>query len=168
MRRSTLIRVVLTAIALGAIPSPMGAADTAITITGVVVDSACYLSMGKKAMDPDHLKCAIVCAQKSQRLALVTQSGDVYMIVGDYAANANAKLIPLLNTVVAVTGTVAVRAPDLAVPTLATDTRRQVGTQDITFAKTIKKGDNKEGDLQNASEMTITITSIGPAPSLIP
>jgi len=167
MRRSTLIRVIMAAIILGAIARPMGAgAPPDTVIAGLLVDSACYMSMGiLKSLDPDHMKCAILCAQKSQRLAIVTPRGDVYMIVGDYAASANAKLISLLNIPVIATGTVAVRPLALAPPP-PTDDRRTINNQGLTFLKTFKKGDDKEGDIQDSSETTIDITSIKPVITL--
>jgi hypothetical protein len=156
MRRSMLIKVVMTAIVLGAMPR-MAAADT---ITGVLVDSACYTAYGAKATSADHLKCATTCAQRGQRLAVVTSTGLVYMVIGAYAQGNNAKLIPLLNLQVAFTGTLGVRYPDSGVPTLTstTDTRRPSGTQDSVVTNTVRRGDFQEGDLTNASELTIDLS----------
>jgi len=156
MRRSVLITVVMAGIVLGAMPR-MAAADS---ITGVLVDGACYASYGAKATTADHLKCAITCAQRGQRLAVVTSTGAVYMVIGAYAQGNNAKLIPLLNLQVVFTGTLGVRVPDSGLPTLTstTDTRRPSGTQDSVVTKTVRRGDFQEGDLPNASELTIDLS----------
>ena len=158
MRRSTLIRIAIAALIVGAVPSRMGAD---VIVAGVLVDSACYLSMGLKAVGPAHAKCAMACAQKGQRLALVTPTGDVYMVTGTYVQGGNAKLIPMLNAAVVVTGTVSVRTPGAAVPVLApSDSRRPIPTPDTTVVTTIKTGDVREGDVPDGSELTIEITSI--------
>jgi len=158
MRRSMLIKVVMAAIVLGAAMPRMAAADD---ITGVLVDSACYTAYAAKAMTADHLKCAITCAQRGQRLAVVTTKGDVYMVIGIYTQSNNAKLISLLNLPAVFTGTLGVRAPDSGAVTLAstTDNRRPNGTQDGVVTKTVRKGDFQEGDLPNASELTIDLSS---------
>jgi len=158
MRRSTLIQVVMAAIVLCVAVPRMAAADD---ITGVLVDSACYASYGAKATSADHLKCAITCAQRGQRLAVVTAKGQVYMVTGVFTQGNSAKLIPLLNLPVVFTGTLGVRVPDSGVPTLTstTDTRRPSGTQDSVVTKTVRRGDFQEGDVPNASELTIELLS---------
>ena len=58
---------------------------------------------------PDHLKCAIACAQKGGRLAVVTANGDDMRV--DRRAltqDNNAKLIPFVNQSVVLTGTLGV------------------------------------------------------------
>jgi hypothetical protein len=160
MRRSTLIKAVMAAIVLGAAVPRMAAADD---ITGVLVDSACYAAVGTKATSADHLKCAITCAQRGQRLAVVTSTGAVYMVIGAFTQSNNAKLISLLNLPVVFTGTLGVRYPDSgATPTLTsttTDNRRPTSTQDSVITKTVRRGDFQEGDLPNANELTIELLS---------
>jgi len=45
------------------------------TITGEVIDSACYIKMGNHG--PDHAKCAEGCAKSGVPLALLTDDGKV-------------------------------------------------------------------------------------------
>lgn len=45
------------------------------TITGEVIDSACYIKQG--ARGPDHAKCAEGCARMGVPLALLTDDGQV-------------------------------------------------------------------------------------------
>ena len=40
-----------------------------------------------------HAACAKACAQKGQSVALVTESGDVYMLAGAVIADSNAALV---------------------------------------------------------------------------
>src|SRR5437867_4502738 len=48
-------------------------AVTTVTLTGVVADASCYINRGKTAIGAgNHEKCAILCAQRGNRLALVT------------------------------------------------------------------------------------------------
>ena len=50
-----------------------------VTITGEVVDLACWLSDGK--MGPDHAKCAQTCVKGGTPAGIVTESGQVYLVV---------------------------------------------------------------------------------------
>jgi hypothetical protein len=135
---------------------------TTADLAGTLVDSACYLRAGKAAISGDHAKCAITCAQRGGRLALVTATGDVYMVVGAYTQSNNAGLIQLVNRPIVLTGVVGIRSPDSgAVPTLTskTDTRHATGPQDgVITVKTVRVGDFREGDLQDAPEVTIEPT----------
>jgi len=136
---------------------------TTADLTGTLVDSACYLRGGRAAISADHAKCAIACAQKGSRLALVTDSGDVYMVIGAVTQDNNAKLISLINRSIVLSGVVGTRDVTTAVPTVSsrTDTRRQSTTQDaVVTAKTVRTGDFREGDIPDAPEMTIEPTGI--------
>jgi hypothetical protein len=80
------------------------------TVTGQLVDQNCYMkdTVSNKGVDhkmpADTKDCAIACAKKGQPLALLTSDGKVYAIVGDLAANNNAKLIPHISHTVAIIG----------------------------------------------------------------
>jgi len=147
-----------------------GVTGTSVTVTGIVVDSACYLARGKSAMGAGgHEKCAIVCAQKGQRLAIVTDKGDVYNIVGAMAQANNAKLLQFVNKTVVVVGQVnqvAVIVPDLVAKTV-TDNRRPTGTED-GVTNIVKKGDSREGDNYAGNETVIDITTITLAKPISP
>lgn len=83
---------------------PAFAQDT-VTITGEVVDVACALKKGEGGKGEAHANCAMACAKKGQPVGILT-SDAAYTIVGDYAANNNAKLLEFVAKQVTVTGTV--------------------------------------------------------------
>jgi len=79
------------------------------TVTGVLVDKACYTK--DKANTTNAHKgmgdtCAQDCAKKGQQVALVTSTGDVYDVKGEVAADMNAKLVPHMSHTMALTGEV--------------------------------------------------------------
>jgi hypothetical protein len=129
-------------------------------VTGVLIDGACYLSRGAKATT-DHTACAIACAQKGGRLALLTPGGDVYRVIGVLTQDNNAKLIALINKAVVLTGTVGTKVSDAVTATVRTlDTRRSAGTEEGVVAKTtFRKGDFREGDIPLGSEVTFDAIS---------
>ena len=51
-----------------------------VTLKGEVVDLWCYLEGGDKGADLK--KCAIECAKAGNPIGLVTDKGDVYMLMG--------------------------------------------------------------------------------------
>lgn len=65
-----------------------------VTVTGEVIDSQCYLSMGAKG--DDHKQCAIDCAKGGIALALLEdKSGTVYFLgqTKDQMKGANEMLV---------------------------------------------------------------------------
>lgn len=73
------------------------------TITGEVVDLACYLGHGERG--PGHAECARKCIASG--LPVGIQAGDtVYLAVGSEHGTANATLAPLAAKQVTVEGTV--------------------------------------------------------------
>lgn len=102
---------VLGALALAAvIASP---AFSQQSIQGRLVDQGCYLKDKANNADADHKMpadtagCALACAKKGLPLAVVAEDGKVYSITGDLTAENNAKLVPHVGHVVAITGAVA-------------------------------------------------------------
>ena len=93
MRITKLVQLAACA-AFVAASAPLGAAP--VTVKGEVVDVACYTKDNANKGDA-HKGCTEDCAKKGKPLALVTADGQVYAIVGDYAANKNAKLVPMLS-----------------------------------------------------------------------
>lgn len=70
---------------IGAAPAvtvPRAAAQDAITVSGEIVDLACYLSKGSKGKR--HKACAELCAKKGMPLGVLTESGDVYLLIEDH------------------------------------------------------------------------------------
>ena len=82
------------------------------TITGQLIDQSCY-NMDKSNTGVDHKMpkgdtkdCAIACAKGGKPVALLTSDGKVYTVMGDLAAEKNAKLVPHMSHTVALTGDV--------------------------------------------------------------
>jgi hypothetical protein len=98
--------VVLSAIVLC---SGVFAIAAPTTVTGILVDKACYTkdkantTNAHKGMDAT---CAVDCAKKGNQVALVTSTGDVYDVKGEVAAEMNAKLVPHMSHTMALTGEV--------------------------------------------------------------
>jgi hypothetical protein len=135
---------------------------TTTDLTGILIDGACYLSKGAKATS-DHAACALVCAQKGGRLALLTPLGGLYQVIGVLTQNNNANLIPFVNKVVVLTGILGTRVQDASTltPSVTTDGRRSNTSQTEIIEKvTFRVGDFREGDIPLGSELTIDASSI--------
>ncbi len=65
---------------------PPLAAQEAVTVQGEVLDMACYLAKGKKG--PEHKSCALLCAKGGVPMGVLTDSGDVYLLIDDHENNA--------------------------------------------------------------------------------
>jgi hypothetical protein len=80
------------------------AAGEKASVTGEVIDSACYLKSGAKGAD--HAKCAAACAKNGIPLALLTDDGKVVMIASSKdAESGNALLTDHIAKKVTVEGT---------------------------------------------------------------
>jgi hypothetical protein len=134
---------------------------TTTDVTGLLIDSACYLSKGARAT-ADHTACAIACAQKGSRLALLTPAGGVYMVIGVLTQDNNAKLIPFINKAVVLTGTIGTRLDtSLNDSKTALDGRRLTTTLTEVVENVIyRRGDFREGDVPLGSEQTIDAISV--------
>jgi hypothetical protein len=80
-----LTRWLALAFLIGAAPAvlaPVAGGQEAITVKGEVVDLACYLSKGSKGKR--HKTCAELCAKKGLPLGVLTESGDVYLLIEDH------------------------------------------------------------------------------------
>src|SRR3989440_10576617 len=51
-----------------------------VTLKGEVVDLWCYLEGGDRGAE--HKKCAVDCAKAGNPIALLTEKGDVYVLMG--------------------------------------------------------------------------------------
>lgn len=79
--RRTMRAVVLgVAIASALFPAVWCAQEK--TITGEVLDLACYLTQGAKG--PDHASCAKACAKGGQPMGLLGSDGKVYVLVASH------------------------------------------------------------------------------------
>ncbi|OGR74628.1 MAG: hypothetical protein A2X40_01440 [Elusimicrobia bacterium GWC2_65_9] len=53
------------------------------TISGEVLDMACY--MGHEGKGKKHAKCAAACVAGGAPLGVLTKEGKIYLVVGDHA-----------------------------------------------------------------------------------
>ena len=98
----------LTILALGALlPVLLLAFDDAklkpITVIGTVVDTGCY--MVHDGIGADHAECATECARKGIPLAILDETGKVYLPLGVDHENPNTRLMPFVEKKVKVIGT---------------------------------------------------------------
>jgi hypothetical protein len=127
-----------------------------------LVENACYMNRGRKG--GSHAKCARACAQKGHRVALLTATGDVYMVTSALAQDNNAKLIPLMHRTVVLTGLVREenRVPDSDVDDRdARGDGRRGGTKDGgVVERHVRRGDFREGDVRQGVVRVIEATGI--------
>lgn len=53
-----------------------------VTVTGEIVDLACYLDHG--ASGAKHQQCALACLKGGQPMGLLTKDGKVYLLLADH------------------------------------------------------------------------------------
>jgi hypothetical protein len=73
----------LFGLAAGTALAAENAAASDVTLTGEVLDLACYLAQGAKG--PDHAGCALKCSQSGQPIGLAASDGKVYVLLADHA-----------------------------------------------------------------------------------
>ena len=104
----TIALAAITLLALSALPVRVATAGE--TITGQVIDLACYM-LDKANTTPTHVgrgyACAQACAKEGFQVGVLIDDGKVYEVVGGLAANKNAKLVPHMGHTVTITGDVA-------------------------------------------------------------
>lgn len=86
MRR--MIMAVALVVLLGSQAAAVAAAEKAagatdVTLTGEVLDLACYVAHGAKG--PEHATCAVKCAEMGQPIGLAASDGKVYLLMADHA-----------------------------------------------------------------------------------
>jgi hypothetical protein len=99
-----ILRVIVLAAAIHAVPTAQSgqtAGSPAETVTGRVVDAACFMLHPAAAMSGSHRECGEACLARGVPLAVATDEGALY-----FPADGNKQLKPLLNARVRVTGTV--------------------------------------------------------------
>lgn len=91
--------VILAALAvLVAFSTPAVFAQKEATVSGKLIDAACYAKQGKeKAVASGHDACNVKCAKNGQPLAIFTAKDEIVAVTGDFTANNNAKLIDLVS-----------------------------------------------------------------------
>lgn len=97
------ISMVAGAALVAALVLPVFAAD--MTIKGDVVDVACATGKKHVGAGDDHTACAVAGAKKGDPVGVKTADA-LYVIIGDYTANKNAKLLDFVSRKVIATGEV--------------------------------------------------------------
>jgi hypothetical protein len=68
--------------AFSPVSSRPAAAQEEIKVSGEILDMSCYLSKGSKGAR--HKTCAKMCAEKGLPIGVITESGDVYLLLEDH------------------------------------------------------------------------------------
>ncbi len=84
------------------------AGSPGVTLSGEVLDLACYIAHGGKG--PEHAACAVKCAEMGQPIGLAASDGKVYLLLADHAdSSAFTKAKSLAGTKVEIKGQVAAK-----------------------------------------------------------
>lgn len=77
----------VTAISLAGVGSPALAASggETVTVSGEIVDLACYVPRGDKGRGASHRECAEMCAKGGAPLGVLAESGELLLLVEDHA-----------------------------------------------------------------------------------
>lgn len=97
---SVVVLVAATCVGTTAQSKQPAGSETA-TVTGRVVDAACYMLHPPAATSTSHKECGAACLARGVPLAIATDEGALY-----FPADGNQRLKTLLNARVRVTGTV--------------------------------------------------------------
>lgn len=103
------MRKMLSFVAAAALVASMTAtsgAQSTVTITGELVDTACALKKGEGGKGEAHAACAMACAKRGQAQGILTADAIYNVAAGEYTANNNAKLLEFVAKRVTVTGEV--------------------------------------------------------------
>jgi hypothetical protein len=79
------------------------------SVTGQLIDIACYSQNKEDTANRHRGKgsiCAQACAREGFAVGLLTTDGKLYQVMGELAANSNAKLVPHMGRAVTITGEV--------------------------------------------------------------
>jgi type 1 fimbria pilin len=84
------------------------AAPSEVTLTGEVLDLACYIGQGAKGSE--HAACAAKCIEMGQPVGLAASDGKVYVLLADHAdSSAFTKVKSMAGKKVEIKGEVAAR-----------------------------------------------------------
>jgi hypothetical protein len=87
--------------ATGSAQSGQTGDSSSVTVTGKVVDAACYMLHAPAAIAASHKDCGAACLARGVPLAIAADDGGLY-----FPADGNQRLKPLLNVRVRASGTV--------------------------------------------------------------
>ena len=83
MKRLIVISMFVLAATAGVPPSvPSASAQDDVTVQGEVIDMACYMAKGSKGAA--HKACAQMCAKKGVPIGVLTDGGEVYLLLDDH------------------------------------------------------------------------------------
>ena len=82
-RRSTIAGVVLN-LAAGALLASALPASAGDTLTGEIVDMACYVAHPATGRGASHRKCADTCLKKGMPMGLLTEDKQLYLLLEDH------------------------------------------------------------------------------------
>jgi hypothetical protein len=94
------------AVPAGAEKHQPGDSGETITVTGEIVDLACYIDHG--AQGDKHRSCAQTCIESGLPVGIKTPDGKTYIVIGEHEP-LNAKLAPLAAKTVTLKGKLARR-----------------------------------------------------------
>jgi hypothetical protein len=72
-------RIICLALLVGA---AVATAQEEVTVQGEIVDLACYMTKGSKG--PQHRACAQMCAKKGVPIGVLTDAGEVFLLVDNH------------------------------------------------------------------------------------
>jgi hypothetical protein len=72
----------LTLIVVGITIPTIAHAQEDVTVQGEILDMACYMAKGSKG--PSHKACAVICAKKGVPMGVLTDAGEVYLLLDDH------------------------------------------------------------------------------------
>jgi hypothetical protein len=65
-----------------AVAAPRVQAQEAVSVSGEIIDLSCYLSQGSKGKR--HKQCAELCAKKGLPIGVLTDAGELYLLIEDH------------------------------------------------------------------------------------
>jgi hypothetical protein len=80
--RLAAIGVSLSLTLLGIIFPASGRAQEDVSVQGEIVDMACYMAKGSKGAA--HKACAVMCAKKGVPIGMLSDAGEVYLLLDDH------------------------------------------------------------------------------------
>jgi hypothetical protein len=81
-KRLAVCSLLLALVALGLSWPAAARAEDVVTVQGEIVDMACYLPKGSRGAA--HKSCAQMCAKRGAPLGLLTDGGELYLLVDDH------------------------------------------------------------------------------------
>jgi len=84
MRKFGVLLAAIVVAAAGAVAHAAEGGEQA-TVSGEIVDLACYVPRGDKGHGPSHQECAEMCAKGGQPLGVLSPGGELVLLVEDHA-----------------------------------------------------------------------------------